>query len=499
MKNFVAEITVVVDSIGTEQTFLFGTAGFTTRPSDTPANAYVAARLKNAGTMRRELFSGTRVTGAVRPSFGELVLINADGGLDAWMGYGISGGKVVVRMGEEGAAYPAGYTTVYIAYAQHIVSDFREIRVRLRDRLNLLERPLVTGSFGGSGGLEGTTGMAGKLKQWVSSDPGYFPPILVDAALQLYFVQSTGTGGIGSLFSLYEGGVPITRDANYTSASDCLSTSPSAGECRFWLGSGGNGPVYVRLGSVPKFDLRVFSGGYQSNGSSWSLPAMAALAGITGGTGALVVGAQLVDDSRSILQVMQDACISAFGWFGMTRLDVFRCGTLSEPDASTVHNFNEHNAKGWTRAPVHDMDAPVWSVSVHAGKTWPGNLATGASSTMADYIGRTPWWTSFSEEDASIKTAHPGAVAVVVETQARNFPNRLAQTQYRDKFFSLYGVLREFYTFTTPLTEQALALELHDTVQIKLPRFGLNSGKNMRIITQDIDCTRRQITFGVWG
>lgn len=28
------------------------------------------------------------------------------------MGYGISGGKVVVRMGEEGAAYPAGYTTV---------------------------------------------------------------------------------------------------------------------------------------------------------------------------------------------------------------------------------------------------------------------------------------------------------------------------------------------------------------------------------------------------
>ena len=48
-----------------------------------------------AGTMRRELFSGTRVTGAVRPSFGELVLINADGGLDAWMGYGISGAKVV--------------------------------------------------------------------------------------------------------------------------------------------------------------------------------------------------------------------------------------------------------------------------------------------------------------------------------------------------------------------------------------------------------------------
>ena len=168
--RFVAEITLTVDGAGTTQTFYFATSGFATKPSDTPANTYIAPRLQSAGTLRRELFSGTRVAGVVRPSFGELLLFNGDGALDAWIGYGVSGGKVTVRMGDEDAAYPGGYTTVYVAYAQQLIANFDTIQVVLRDRINLLDQPIVTAQFTGAGGLEGTTGVAGKLKQWVSSD-----------------------------------------------------------------------------------------------------------------------------------------------------------------------------------------------------------------------------------------------------------------------------------------------------------------------------------------
>lgn len=502
MKRLVVEITMVVDAIGTEQTFYFADTamGFTTKPTDTPANTYVAGRLISAGSFRRELFSGKRVTGAVRPSFGELVLDNGDGGLDAWTGYGISGGQVTVRWGEHDAAYPAGYTTVFVCAAQYMVCDFKEIKLRLRDRLNLLEQPLVKTSFDGSGGLEGTTALAGKLKQWVSSDPGFFPPILVDAAKLLYFVQSTGTGGLGASFDIYEGGAVITRGADYATAADCLATSPAGGQCRFWFGTGGNGPVYVRLGSVPVFDLRVFGDGYQSTGSSWSLIALAATGGIAGGTGtAIGIGAQLIDDSRSILQVMQDACVPSLAWFGMTRLDAFTCGVLTAPAVTASYGFTQHNAKGWTRTPIQDMDAPVWSVTVHSGKTWPGNLVAGVSGTMSDYLSRTPWWASFSSEDATIKTAHPGAVAEVIETNSRYFQNLASQTAFTAAYFALFGALREFYTFTAQMDADTLALDLHDTVEIKIPRFGLTAGKNMRIITQSIDCDNSQITFGVWG
>ena len=497
--RIVAEITLTVDAIGTTQTYYMGTSGYATKPTDTPANTYIAPRIKSVGSFRRELFSGTRVTGAVRPSFGEIVLMNGDGGLDAWMGYAISGAKVTVRIGDENAAYPAGYTTVYVAYAQHLVADFDQIRLRLRDRLNLLEQPLVTAQFTGAGGLEGSSGVAGKLKQWVAVGPGYFPPILIDAASQLYFVQSTGTGGLGAYIKVYEGALEITKGANYPDAATCLSTSPTAGQARFWFGTGGNGPVYFRLGSVPQYDLRVWGAGYQPSGGAWTLAAIAALAGITGGTGTVQPGEVLVDDSRSYMQVMEDGCAIQWGYFGMTRLDAFVSNIFAVPGGSPLYTFTQHNAKNWSRAPTQDMDAPVWSVTVNSGKTWPSNLVAGAGLTERDYMTRSPWWVSFSRTDATVKTANPGAVAVVIDTPCRNFPNSFSQTTFLDGYFARYGVRRDFYTCTVPLTPETIALELHDTVQIKLPRFGLSAGKNMRIITQQIDADKREITYGMWG
>ena len=498
VNRIVVEIETTIDAIGTVETHYYSTSGFSTKPTDTPANTYVAPRLKSAGNFRRELFSGTRVTGAVRPSFGEIVLFNNDGGLDAWMGYGVSGGKVTVRMGDETAAYPAGYTTVYIAYAQHLVADFAELRVRLRDRMLLLDQPMVTASFAGTGGLEGSSGTAGKLKQWVAGDPGWFPPILIDAAAQLYFVQSTGTGGLASSFKIYEGALEITRGANYPDAATCISTSPAAGQARFWFGTSDDGPVYVRLGSVPQYDIRVYGFGYQTSGSAFNYGAIAAMAGITGSTGGLFAS-RLVNDDSTYLQVLEEQSSVYFQYFGMSRLDAFMAGTFSVPGATAIYSFNQHNAKAWSRAPVQDMDAPVWSVVVNCGECWPSNLVGAATATNKDYLSREPWQFAFSRNDAAVKTANPGAVAATVEMRSRAYPNAFGQTTFLDSYFDRYGVARDFYTCTVPLNAETIAIELHDTVEIKLPRFGLSAGKKMRVITQQIDCDRREITYGMWG
>lgn len=63
---------------------------------------------------------------------------------------------------------------------------------------------------------------------------------------------------------------------------------------------------------------------------------------------------------------------------------------------------------------------------------------------------------------------------------------------------ALFGV-RRGAACTVPLTAETIAIELHDTVAISMPRFGLDDGRNFRVITQQIDCDKRQITFGVWG
>lgn len=505
MNRIVIEMTMVVDGLGTEQTSYFSTSGFTTKPTDTPPNTYVAPRIKSAGSFKRELFSGSRVTGSVRPSFGEIVLFNGDGGLDTWMGYGISGGKVVVRVGPEDGAYPAAYTTVYIAYAQHLLADFSEIRVRLRDRLLLLDQPMVKEQFAGTGGLEGAATMAGKLKQWVSEDPGWFPPILVDPALQLYFVQATGAGTLLSSIAVYEGGLAITRNTDYADSATLLSTSPAPGEVRVWGGEADNaGPVYFRLGSVPQYDIRVYSAGFPRTSTglgSWTMGMVAQMAGVAdaaaGGTGN--VGGLLVDDNSTYMEVLEGCCAFSHQYFGFSRLDVFRAGTLAAPGASPVYTFNQHNAKNWARSPVQDMDAPVWSVTVNSGECWPSNLVSGASAAMKDYLSREPWQHTFSRQVETTRTANPGAVATTVEVKGRHFTSSFSQGIFMDGYMALYGTQRDFYTCTVPLSATALALELHDTVAIAIPRFGLDTGRNFRIITQEIDCDNRHITFGMWG
>lgn len=502
-RRFVAELQWVTAADGSTTTHYVSTSGFATRPTDTPPDTYVPGRLVSAGVVTRSLFSGGRVAGAARPDVADLIVANSDGALDAWVDYGVAGAKVTVRMGEEGAAYPAGYEIVWVAYVTGIratLGDASRLYISARSRDYLLDRPVLSAGFAGTGGLEGTTAVAGRLKPWVSSDPGYMPPVLVDSALQLYYVQSTGAGGLQASFGAWSGGVPITRGSDYTSASQCTSTAPAAGQCRFWFGAGGSGPVYVRLDAAPDFDLRVYPFGHQSSGSSWTLPALAQQAGISGGSGSIAVGPILVDgEHTTYAHVMDDACAAQFGYYGMSRLDAFRCGVFDVPGETAVITLDQHNAWNWQREPVRDMAAPVWSIAVSAGDTWPSNLQASASETMADYLTREPVWCAFASSDAAVKTANPGALAETMRLRGRHFQGASQQTTFATGYFARFGARRATYQCTTQLTSAALAVDLADTVEIKLPRFALTTGKKMRVISQRIDCDQQSITFGLWG
>ena len=97
---FVAEINVAVDDIGTLQThYACSGEGFATRPGDTPANTPIPPTLLDPGSLRREMFSGDRPFGAVRPAFGEVSMYNGDGRYDAWEHHGFDGRDFVLRWG----------------------------------------------------------------------------------------------------------------------------------------------------------------------------------------------------------------------------------------------------------------------------------------------------------------------------------------------------------------------------------------------------------------
>lgn len=492
--RFVAEITLTVS--GSAQTFYVASSGWTTRPTDTPASTHIAGRLIDAGSLSRSLFSGARVAGATRPAFGMLRIVNADGALDAWAGYAAGGGKVIVRMGDEDAAYPAGYTTVYIAYVKRLSCTMRDIEIHLRDRSDLLDRPFLTRGFAGTGGAEGTVGVSGRLRQWASEAPGFIEPMMVDVNRQLYFVHATQCAPAGrSLHAIYEGGVEIAREADYASFAECWSTPPTAGRARYLFDAEG---VWVRIAAPPVYDLRCFAYGQDDTGAAWSAVSIAARAGITGGSGSLVVTDILVDDDRTYLDLLSDAAADV-GWFGVSRLDAFRCGSLSAPSGAAAYTFTQHNAANWTRGYVPGMEEPVWRVTLNGGKTWPSNIAAAATDTMREALTRAPWQSSTTVEDAAILAANPGAIHAVVSTSARRWTGPASIAAFAATYLGLFGVRRSLYTCEVPMTAATLALELHDTVEIRLPRFGASSGVLARVVQQEIRCAERRIRYGLWA
>lgn len=545
---YALEITAVVE--GVEQTFYFSTAPFATGPGDQPAHQPFAPLIQNAGTFARSLFSGKRMTGYVAPSYGSLQLANptdADGvgELDAWVDYGVSGARVVLRMGEIGAAYPADWELVYIARAQKVSVQPEGMTVSLRDLSQVLDKPVVSDVFTGSGGLEGSGAGLGRKKQFVSSDPGFIPPILIDAAKQIYFVQSSGTWGMDlpdshpelPVFGVWDNGVPITRDRpNYASAAELLGTAPAAGHARYYFAgtsSSGyvSGPVYLRLGSPPDGDVRVFTLGapgpdeWERIGQqfgSYSLGVMAIRAGVPAvqvDLSGVNMGAQLIEADQTYLQAMSSACMVSAGYFGFGRDEVFRSGYLCDPDDDginyglslpslppqparptiSLHTFTPSSMRGLRSDPPAGADAPTWKVTISTGRSWPSRIAGGASATLKGWLTREPYYDSFIGYSDDTLRQHPQAERAEVVAPSRDLQNSFSRQLAAARYLYLYGGTPRTYTFTARMSAETLALDLHDVVTLQTPRFGLGAGVKFRIVGIQIDAQAREISFTVWA
>jgi hypothetical protein len=461
-QHIALEVTVTLAG-GATQTHYFATEGFRSGPADAPAGTYFAELVESVGEYRRELFGGARVAGAVKASRGSITLINAGGVLDNFAAAG-AGGLVVARIGTPGAQYPAEYETLFRSYIDTVAADFQSVRLTLRDRVEQLDAPIVTAIFQGSGGLEGTVGAAGK-KQLVFGAPGLVPPILLDPLRQIYYVQANATDintvtGVAEFGQMFEGGYPIARGAHYTLAAELLADDgPDPGTCRMWSGYAGDldvngitygsvsagasytkGPIYVRLGTPPVFELRFGASGYLQNSSSdppreWRFSDLCNRAGmgdvepvtmapVAGVLEDFDCGARLIDADQSFAQVMDDRAAALLGTYGFDALDRFFCARLQgaeEGDDQPLLELTESNASACARTPVPGMEHPVWQVSVRAGRAHPSPTAGAASSEMKDILSRQDYLITFTGTSDAVRQQFPRAVSVSLDIDGHDF------------------------------------------------------------------------------
>lgn len=115
--------------------------GFTSGPADTPAHRHFEARVVEALNFQRSMFRSGAIGGPSLPSFGEIRLNNADGGLDFFRNLAFDGREVVVRLGGKDFAY-ADFGVIFRGTAHSAVVDEQQVAIRLRDLQYKLEAPL---------------------------------------------------------------------------------------------------------------------------------------------------------------------------------------------------------------------------------------------------------------------------------------------------------------------------------------------------------------------
>lgn len=519
------------------------TRGFRTLSTDTPASTYIEERVAKAGGFSRSLFSGSAMGGLIKPNYGVLTLNNEDGGLDTIATYAGGGGTVTCWWGEDGAAFPAGYTQVYVATIASVLVDFETVVIRQQDRFEQLNRPVVTATFAGTGSIEGTD-TAARKKQIVFGSPGMIPLILIDKVNQVYCVQVNATdratvAGLAEFGLVFEGGVPITRAAPYAFKEHLFlaSQAPDPGEFRIWSGYQGltigsitiasesaaaqytKGPIYVRLGGIPVGELRFGARGLLQNVSStpareWRFSDLCNRAGLNdvssstmatmqNGREDFTAGNRLIDGEQTYAQVMSDRCQAVLGAAGFNRLNEFFCVSLTDPedgDDTSAYSFTVDNSADFRRLPVPGMERPVWQVNIKSGRAWPCTVFSGASAEMQDLLTREGHYIAFRGYSSTTRRRYPNALSIDLEIEGHDFPDSSDQRTFVDRFGKLFGTRRDLMTLRCmQFDATTLALELHDKATLTLDRLGYDAGVVMRIVGIELDLDAMVIKFSLWG
>lgn len=522
MNVYVIEVSPAIDAAGTLQTFLFSSEGWATLPTDTPANTLVQARLDQPGNFRRELFSGNRTTGAVRPSFGECTLINSDGALDEFSSYGFDGHAFKISYGPSGGAYPSEFTTLLKATLRGATFDLKRVHLIIRDRMELLDRPISQTTFAGTGGEEGTTELTGKRKPLAFGEIRSIRPQLLSQTLLLYSVglppagceaqPKFGTDGQSAGYDTAYHAPSPTSDWYAPSLSALLSASiyPGYWWCYPPLG-------LFRLGSQPAIDLTcsvsVNLAGTPQSELGTILNHMALSAGVSDIDAADVAAINVakpsifsyhVDSEETALAAMSNMASSASCWFGMGADDVLHMGTFDAPSGTPSIELRSHDIIALEKLDGGDVNRliPVWRVTAQCSHN---------NAPQTNFAGSCPeWWRVWCREewpgkvvseDPSIKNKHPYADEMSIDVYGGAQPgNPNTDGGAAAAAMALYGVDRELVRVDMPLQPSKFTLmEIGAVVSLKFPRYQWGAGKLFRIVAIDANFGRNQVSLTLWG
>lgn len=495
---YVAEITVAIDDAGTLEThYVCSGEGFATRPTDTPPNTPIPPTLMDAGSLRREMFSGDRPFGIVRSAYGEVSLYNGNGQYDSWEHHGFDGRDFVLRWGPIDGAYPSDFHTIFVCTIEGITLTETDARLRLRDNTQLLDKSFLNKSFLGGTVQEGGEIQKGQAKYRYINSPRWTGPM----------PQTIGTGWGNTLYLLTTGRASSSRvwdngneltQGTLTSAQFWNLTSTVTPGYYYLLFE--NGSTYLRLASRPEGDIRVFTRTTQDSGDDWSMQTFLQESGYIGpvvGTALPDLNVVVADSNITYSKIFDDAAANAGMWYGFDRLGRFVSNTFDEPAGTPVLNLSRSNCVSIKRSPVQGMEIPLYQLTVNSIQTWKSQY-TAPTNYVRYKFEAEQWINRYSYSDESRLLKHPSARSLSMDLLIG--PDSPSDWDaFRERYMRLFGVDRSCITAMVHLSPEMLGVDIGDTVRVQWPRFNLNEGRLFRVIALRYSLKSQQLELVLWG
>lgn len=474
----------------------FSSAGFTTRPTDTPGNAYFEGCLLEQPRLSRTLFDRATTYGASRASAGKIRLNNTGGGLDSLVAdYAFDGRPFTVKVGQAGTPV-SGWATVMSGLLDDVSADDGAMSLQVRDRLAFLGRPLARPKYAGSNvlpdGVEGTKDdLKDQYKPRVYGAVLNVPAKAVNTSRLVYQVSDQAC----TVSAVYDNGVALARGADYASQAELLATAPAAGAFRCWLG-------LFRLGSTPAGQVTADAATAEQRAGAL-LKQLALDAEIVAGdiqdadvaalnaANAAPVGVW-VDGEVSAQAVMDELANAIGAWYGFDRFNRLRMGRLTAPSGVPVARWSPNSV---TNLVLRSAGVPSWRAVVRFGRNYTVQAQPAGSVAQARKAFLAQEYRQTAVEVAAVKTAWPSSEEITFDSALLVEADAAAEAARRS---ALYSVRRVLVEAEIPLSELGDLVDLGVVVALDHPRYGL-AGRLLRVIGLDAGVDSDTVKLTLWG
>jgi hypothetical protein len=497
-----------------------GTIGY----NDPTAPAYFAPVLKQsqAIVVSKAIYPSRLAFGFGNESFAVISALNSDGAFDDYASYGW-GFSATVKIGNDGDAY-GDLQPVFNGRITGVALRRDLIDFVWRSRYDILDKPLSSSTFAGTGGLEGDADTIGGQRKPRAGGVLYnIDPVLIDATHRIFAWNYDDAGNRAPSHSIDEvrlNGSAWTFHADYADAAALVASNPSVGhyntcKAESLVKMGGS----VAIDGNVRFDVTI-----EATAAQRYAGALAKALLIEAGLGACGVSFNALDTAAPYEAGYYEAESTRKevidGLLGSVLACAYLCNDgrayavrllepANETAVATLRRMAWESAAADDDIAIFDIE-PVTSNDADFGAPakevrinyrWNrspldrGNVAAAVADNIKQQLSQ-EWRTTAPAFDGAIAAQFANAAEVLHDTWLHNLADAQA---VRDDLLTIEGKLRRRYNVKARLTpELAAQVTVGKVVHIVYNRFGFDAGRNALVLRVDVDASQRNAILEVW-